>query len=329
MAFLFNSSSAYSVSQIPSLTNKVFLVTGGTAGIGFGIAANLLSHNPAKIYLLSSGSHQATLASNELSKYGDAARKVEWIQCDLSDLESVDKCARSLQTRLSRLDALICNAGVGIGIFKLSKDDIDTHFQINHLSQMHLILTLLPNLLRTADENGDARVVLQCSDLHRATPATVRFEHIDEINEDIGPSYLYNRSKLAQLLFLRGLNRRLQEGTLGNAKYHGNLYVNATHPGAVSTTQQDQAIEAYGTLAKVATAVARPFMKNPVTDGCLPALWAATSPDIVTNSVNGAYIIPPNKISEPSKQSQNDTLENNLWNVSLKLLKDRISTYTT
>lgn len=163
----------------------------------------------------------------------------------------------------------------------------DTHFQVNHLSQMHLILTLLPTLVQTARTNHEARIVLQSSDLHRLSPSSVRFASLDEINTDIGPAYLYNRSKLAQILFVRALVRRLASGALGDGS---GIYANATHPGAVSTEQQKQAEEAYGVAGTVAVAAARPFMKDPITDGPLPALFAATSPDVVSENITGQYV---------------------------------------
>lgn len=165
----------------------------------------------------------------------------------------------------------------------------DTHFQVNHLSQMHLILTLLPNIIQTADEHNEARIVLQSSDLHRVCPSSVKFASLDEINTDIGPSYIYNRSKLAQILFVRALVRRLEDGRLGHG-INTNVYVNATYPGAVSTEQQKQAEEAYGVAGKVAVAVTRPFMKDPITQGPLPALFAATSPDVPKEKILGKYV---------------------------------------
>ena len=157
---------------------------------------------------------------------------------------------------------------------------------------MHLILTLLPNLLKTGREHSDARVVVQSSDLHKMAPALVKFGSLDEINTDIGASYLYNRAKLAQILFIRGLVQRLNDGRLGDGEA-ANIFCNATHPGAVSTGQQEQAEEAYGLLGKAAVAVARPFMKDPITDGCLSALYAATSPEINTEKITGKYAITP------------------------------------
>lgn len=150
---------------------------------------------------------------------------------------------------------------------------------------MHLSLTLLPVLQSTPN----SRLVLQSSDLHRPAPSSVTFTSLSELNTDIGPTLLYNRSKLAQILFVRALARRMQSHDLGFTSTT-QVWANATHPGAVSTDQQEQAVEAYGALGKVGVTLARPLMKDPVQQGCRPALFAATSNDIVTDKVQGSYV---------------------------------------
>ncbi|KAL9101773.1 MAG: hypothetical protein Q9187_009201, partial [Circinaria calcarea] len=234
--------------DIPDLAGKVYIVTGGSAGIGFGIVAHLLQHNAAKILLLSNQKQHADEAMEELKEFGDPSR-VHWVHCDLSDLKQTDQVAKQLAQEEKRIDALVCNAGLGVGKYWETSDGIDSHFQVNHLSQVHLIFMLLPNLQGTPH----SRLVLQSSDLHRAAPSSVKFASLAEINTDIGPSYLYNRSKLAQVLFVRALKRRMDAGKLG-FNISNTLYANATHPGGVSTDQQQQAVEAYGTLGKVLVA---------------------------------------------------------------------------
>ncbi len=161
----------------------------------------------------------------------------------------------------------------------------DSHFQVNHLSQMHMALTLLPVLQKTPN----SRLVVQSSDLHRMAPSDVKFESLEEINQDIGASYLYNRSKLAQVLFIRGLVRRMEQKQLGFQSTE-QVWANATHPGAVSTDQQKQAEDAYGVVGKVLTLATRPLMKDALEEGCRPALFALTSPDIVSEKIQGQYV---------------------------------------
>jgi FlaA1/EpsC-like NDP-sugar epimerase len=45
--------SQFSLEQVPDLSGKVALVTGGSEGIGYGCAHTLLSHNISKLFILS------------------------------------------------------------------------------------------------------------------------------------------------------------------------------------------------------------------------------------------------------------------------------------
>lgn len=259
----------------------MYVVTGGSAGIGYGIVAHLLQHNPAKIYLLSNKEQHADEAQEALKEWGDIS-KVEWRKCNLEDLKQVDEVAKSLAKELDRLDALVCNAGLGVGVYNETPDGIDSHMQVNIFSQAHLTLMLLPILQKTPD----SRIVHQSSDLHKGADSSMKFESMDEINKDIGAMKLYNRTKLAQILFLRELHSRIAAGEFGQVTQStGMPWINATHPGGVVTDQQDQAVEAYGTAGKAGVKAVRPFMKDPVTQGCRPALFAAASPDIAKDQI--------------------------------------------
>ena len=67
-------------------------------------------------------------------------------------------------------------------------------------------------------------------------------------------------------------------------------WVNAVHPGGVATDQQDQAIDAYGTKGKIGVKAVRPFLKDPLDEGCRSALFAATSEDVVAEGIQGQYV---------------------------------------
>ncbi|MCJ1476814.1 hypothetical protein MMC13_005483 [Lambiella insularis] len=325
--------------DIPDLNGKVYIVTGGAAGIGFGITAHLLQHNAAHVYLLGKRESHAEEAMKEFAKYGDAG-KVEFRKCELEDLKQVDEIAKELtklpkidgvgfnplqqniwDVELTQLPQLVCNAGLGVGKYYETGDGIDSHMQVNHISQFHLTMILLPILQKTPN----SRLVLQSSDLHRAAPPSTKFASLNEINTDIGPMLLYNRSKLAQVLFIRALARRLENGEQGfdNSKATG-PFMNATHPGGVETDQQKQAVEAYGTLGKLGVAAIKPMMKDPVDEGCRPALFAAASDDIVTEKIQGQYIVPDRKVTEPSNQAKDVELGEQLWRVTEQILEQKL-----
>ncbi|KAI0972593.1 hypothetical protein F4678DRAFT_460162 [Xylaria arbuscula] len=173
---MFSSSNKFDPNtDIPDLSGRVYVVTGG----------------------------------NSLQKYGDVSR-VELIQCDLEDLRQTDEVAKTFASQLQRLDALVLNAGLGVGLYAETIDGLDSHMQVNVIAQHHLARTLLPLLIATPD----SRLCFQSSEMHRLGTSGVEFRDEKEINRDIGPTKLYARSKLAQVLLCRGLRRREMRGEL-------------------------------------------------------------------------------------------------------------------
>lgn len=107
-------SHAFSLSETPDLAGRVVVVTGGSAGIGREFCAQLLLHGVAKIYVLARSESRFAEARAEWSQKhaladSDLAARVDFIRCDLTDVEAVQRAARSLSERLDRLDILILN----------------------------------------------------------------------------------------------------------------------------------------------------------------------------------------------------------------------------
>ena len=129
------------------------------------------------------------------------------------------------------------------------------------------------------------------SDLHRACPSETTFTSLGEINTDLGPANLYNRTKLAQVLTVRALVRRMENNEPGfQTNKQMGPWINATHPGGVSTDQQEQAVDAYGTMGKIGVKAVGPLLSDPVEKGCRSGLFAATSDDIAKEGIQGQYV---------------------------------------
>ena len=84
---------------------QTYIVTGGSAGIGFGIVAHLLQHSPLKIYLLGNKEDHLEEAHKELRNWGNVDI-VETRQCNFQDLKQTDEVAKELRESLKTLDGV-------------------------------------------------------------------------------------------------------------------------------------------------------------------------------------------------------------------------------
>ena len=112
-----------------NLKDKVAYITGGSKGIGFGIAKALLA-NGMKVAITSRTISAAKQAAESLSK---DPSKILALESDVSSLASETKAVKSVIDHFGQLDVLIANAGVGhfAAIDSLTekdwKDTIDTN----------------------------------------------------------------------------------------------------------------------------------------------------------------------------------------------------------
>lgn len=95
--------------MINNLTNKVAYITGGSKGIGFGIAKTLLA-NGMKVAISSRTMKAAKQAADLLST---DTSMVLAIESEVSSLSSETKAVKAVIDHFGKLDVLVANAGVG------------------------------------------------------------------------------------------------------------------------------------------------------------------------------------------------------------------------
>lgn len=97
--------------DIPDLSGKVILVTGGNAGLGSATVRALAARNPSCTYLcarkVSDGEEVVKSIRDEHPK-----ANIVVLQLDLSSFDSIKKCAADFNSRSDRLDLLFLNAGI-------------------------------------------------------------------------------------------------------------------------------------------------------------------------------------------------------------------------
>ncbi|WP_174291126.1 oxidoreductase [Sphingomonas bacterium] len=252
------SDSVWTPAAIPSLIGRRAIVTGANSGIGWHTALEL-ARAGAEVVLPARSATKGDEAAARIRRDVPDARLVTGL-LDLADLASVRAFAAQLVAEDRPLDLLINNAGVmALPTRTLGPDGYEMQFATNVVGPYVLTGLLMPLLLRAAAP----RVVNVSSSAH-AGGGPVPLRDLNCAN-GYKPMQAYARTKLANLLFTRELQRR----------YAGRLLVAASHPGIASTN-----LAAGTTVAmKVAVTLLKPLIQS-ASAGAEPSLMAATAPDI-------------------------------------------------
>lgn len=148
--------------DIPQLTDKVILVTGGTNGLGRESVTAFAAHEPACIYFTGRSQASADKLIQEVnSKFPTVA--IDFVSCDLASFESIQNAIRGLLKKTRRLDIVLANAGVMALPHGQTKDGYEIQFGTNHMGHALLIKLLTPLMDATARATGDVRIVWNTS----------------------------------------------------------------------------------------------------------------------------------------------------------------------
>ncbi|KAJ6146876.1 hypothetical protein N7497_008858 [Penicillium chrysogenum] len=281
---------AFTEKELPSQKGRVFIVTGGNAGVGFELCKILPQTNldswPHRWRANTVLQERAENAIQSIMKVQPAPKspgKIKFLHLDLNDLETVKRAATTFAQQESRLDVLWNNAGTGANLVEAGAK---TAQGFEAMVGMHCIATLLftelvrPQLRAAAaapeTARGSVRVVWTSSFLAEgASPANgIDFAVLDKGTKDRTRNYAV--SKVGAWMLGQELARRSnldQENIVSVVQNPGNL-----NAGSYAGTP----------------AVAMFFISlllHEAKFGAYTELYAGLSSEI-TLEKNGAYIIP-------------------------------------
>ncbi|TVY31096.1 putative oxidoreductase bli-4, mitochondrial [Lachnellula hyalina] len=304
----------FPLSEVPDVSGKVAVVTGGTAGIGYACVRTLLANNISKIFIISSNKASYDEAHKSiLEDLGEAAaRKITYLECDMADWPAVATTANKIADQTDRVDIMINDAGRGIMTYQLTDYGVDRHMAVNHFGHVILTSHLLPVLKSTAEKGNTVRLVGLGSNAHQGAPSDVKFASLEELNQDLGPNGQYGRSKLAVMLYHRYLAKHLTSS-------HPKILSNSVHPGFVETKMSQDDIHEPYPVAGYAMSVGLKPLKKDQWEGAASALYCATKTE-----KSGQYVCPP-AIPEPgSKLAQDEDLGEALMALTKKIVKEKM-----
>ncbi|KAJ7051079.1 hypothetical protein C8F01DRAFT_1067277 [Mycena amicta] len=278
--------------DMPDLTGKVTIVTGGNTGIGYETIKQLLLKN-ATVYLAARSPQKASAAIARLERETKGKTAV-FLELDLADLKSVRKAAERFLEKEEKLDILFNNAGVAsCPTDMLTKQGYDLQFGTNVIGHYLLTTLLLPALRNASTDTVPARVIHTASEAHKLAPGRgVEFESIKdapERTEWLKRQRLYGQSKLANIFVANHF-----------AKTYPDILVSCSvHPGLI---QSELGRYVLGWMQ-----VAANYVIYPTPLGALTQLWGGT---VATPAqITGQYLQPWGFVGAPEARALDAKLE--------------------
>jgi NAD(P)-dependent dehydrogenase (short-subunit alcohol dehydrogenase family) len=265
------------------------LLTGATRGIGQAAAIEL-ARQGAELALVGRQADRVASVAQQARAAGTGATVHEHV-ADLSLMADVRRLAQEVRERYEHIDVLANNAGALFASRAETSEGFERTFALNHLAPF-----LLTNLL--CDRLAGGRVLTTSSDAHKQG-------RLDLDDLQSAKSYsamrVYGTSKLCNILFTRELARRSPQ-----------LHANCFHPGVVRT--------GFGKnengIWKILTTLAGPFFRSPER-GARSLVWLSLSEE--AGALTGEYVV-DEKVIAPTRQAQNETLAEGLWEHSAQLV---------
>ncbi|XP_049377613.1 short-chain dehydrogenase TIC 32, chloroplastic-like isoform X2 [Solanum stenotomum] len=283
------------------------IVTGATSGIGMETTRVLALHGVHVIMAVRNRENGKKIKENILKSIPNA--KIDFMDLNLSSMESIRKFAKEYNSAGHPLNLLINNAGVMIPPFTLSQDKVELQFAVNHLGHFLLKNLLLENMKNIAkNSKNEGRIVNVASAAHDfAYSQGIIFDKIND-KESYHRFHAYGQSKLANILHANELAKRLKEEGV-------NITANSVHPGPIATN-----IMRYDNILHgIVNWIGRYVLKN-IEQGASTTCYVTLHPQV--KGVSGEYFsdnnIATNKTTSLAKDSD---LAKKLWEFSLDLTK--------
>ncbi|WP_272944126.1 SDR family oxidoreductase [Xanthomonas maliensis] len=270
----------WSLNDMPSQNGRIFLITGGTSGMGYEDAKALAAAG-GRVVIAARNPERGQQAIARIKQEIPSAQ-VQFESVDLSNLASVRALAERLDKTLPRLDGLINNAAIMAPPQRgTSADGFEMQLATNYLGHFVLTSELVPLLRKSA---APRVVTLSSIAIHRGS---IDFGDLQSA-QAYEPMTAYAQSKLACLMFALELQRRSDAASWG-------IQSLAAHPGVAVTElvargpglDSDQGRQWSAMRDRLQTAA----------QGALPTLYAITAPE----ARGGTYYGPtgPNEMAGP------------------------------
>jgi NAD(P)-dependent dehydrogenase (short-subunit alcohol dehydrogenase family) len=295
----------FTVASLPSQEGKVFIVTGGNAGIGF-VTCLSLAAKGGKVYLGARSEGKAKEAIKKIkNRYPEAV--VIPLLMDNSRISTIFAAEKSFLTKETTLNGLILNAGIMAVPYSRTDDGYEMQWQVNYLAHWLLTNKLIPVLLSTslAQGQGAARVVCVSSEGHQTSSfGSDKIIYDNSALEKHGPFGRYGNSKLGNVLHAVSLNNEYGPGSPTAKTGKGEIWTASLHPGFIDTELNEKNRDnAPWYLSWLYYILKWIKVIRPVDEGCISSIFVAASEDFHSD-MSGKYFNEYATLKEPNPTSK-------------------------
>jgi 3-oxoacyl-[acyl-carrier protein] reductase len=247
-----------------SIAGRSVVITGGSKGIGRGIA-EVFADAGAKVLI--AGRDESAL-SHAVDELGAAGGEVSAVTADVSDREQCNEMAATAVSRYGGIDILCANAGIfpSARLEDMSPDDLETVLATNFKGTVFAVQACLEALAAS----GRGRIVVTSSITGPFT-AYPGWSH-------------YGASKAAQLGFIRTAAMELAPRK---------ITINAVLPGNIFTEGLDELGEDY--LKKMTASIPQAKLGTPADIGNAALFFATDEAAYITGQsliIDGGQVLP-------------------------------------
>lgn len=282
------------------MRDRIVLITGASDGIGKATAL-ALARQGAQLAIVGRNQAKTDGVAGEIAAV--SGQRPEVFIADLSLPSQVRRLAVEIKGRLPRLDVLVNNAGAMFDRRVVNAEGFESTFALNHLNYFILTHHLLP-LLR---QERASRIVNVASEAHRGV--SLDFDDL-QAEKSYSAFRVYQRSKLANILFTFELARRLKGEK---------VTVNCLHPGVVASNFGGNS-ESWWMVGIIKLTKAWFAIDNDA--GARTSVHLASSPEV--DGVSGGYFAKC-KAKRPSSQALDEGAASRLWKVTEDLVRRHLS----
>lgn len=308
MQYVDVNSTALDLIRDRDLTGLRAIVTGGTNGVGLEVV-KALAFTGCHVIIACRDSDRGLEVCENLCKERNDLR-LEIMELDLDSLRSVKEFADKYKAKHMTLNLLFLNAATFETEHRLTKDNLESMFQVNYLSQFYLARMLMDTLIQTPG----SRIIITGCESHRGGNLSKFDISVNQLNVSRANfSFLqtFCNSKLCSILFANEMNRRLNKMSAG-------LICKSCHPGNMLPTSLFHKWAPIRCLSLITGKLAKSLSQA----AAMP-VYVATSSDL---SRDCFYY---NNMSEcsGSPEANDSVLAYRLWEISERLLIERTSEF--